>query len=108
MVEKMKQVEKMTNGEFVEYLSELISKYKKENEMDLSPVLERAYSIIKENYRLSIDLKNTIEIKKGKRVSICYDGLYYFLLPKNNGKPFAPSLKKEELLEIFEDIESNV
>lgn len=104
----MKEVEKMTNDEFVEYLSEVISKYKKEHEMDLFPVLERARSIIKENHGVSIELKNTIEIKEGKRVSICYDGQYYFLLTKLNGKPFAPSLKKEELLEIFEDIERNV
>ena len=60
----MKEVEKMTNDEFVEYLSEVISKYKKEHEMDLFPVLERARSIIKENHGVSIELKNTIEIKE--------------------------------------------
>ncbi len=104
----MEAVEKKSNAEFVDYLRKVLSEDRKNSQIDLYPLLKRAYSIIKKNPAINIDLNNYREIVKGKRVSICYDGHYYFLLPIINGKPFAPSLTKEELLDIFKDLESNV
>ncbi len=104
----MEEVEKMSDDEFVDYLRKVLSEDKKNSQIDLYSLLEKAYSIIKKNPAINIDLNNYREIVKGKRVSICYDGHYYFLLPIIIGKPFAPSLKIEELLDTFEDHERNI
>lgn len=96
----------MNREDFVEYLHEILSEYHKDNQIDLMPILQRAYSIIKEDAQINLNDDYKV-IQKGKRVSICFDGRYYFLMSTINRKPFAPALKKEELMEDYKAIEEN-
>ncbi len=96
----------MSREEFVEYLHEILSDYHKDNQIDLMPILQRAYSIIKEDARINLNDDYKV-IQKGKRVSICFDGQYYFLMSTINGKPFAPAKTKEALMEDYKAIEEN-
>ena len=96
----------MSREDFVEYLHEILSEYHKDNQIDLMPILQRAYSIIKEDAQINLNDDYKV-IQKGKRVSICFDGRYYFLILTINGKPFAPTKTKEKLMEDFKAIEEN-
>lgn len=104
----MENIEKMSNAEFVAYLTEVLTEEKKDLEPKLIQALERAKSIIVQTPQVNINIERLQVVREGKRVSICSDGSYYFLISNSTKKCFAPSLIEDDILSDFIEIEEGI
>lgn len=105
----MKTIEEMNHSEFVDYLSDIIAESRNNNEKATKRLssLKRVLSIIEKNPQVNIEQPYML-IKRGKRVSVFYDGTHYFLMPINSERPFEPSLDKNAILDLFNSIENDL
>lgn len=97
---------------FVSEISQLLSEYHK-NELcsrSLNLLLKLSESLLiinEEKKELPIDFSNLSLIRVGKRVSIVYDGKFYYLLNNLKYTLFCRQLSKEGVESYFKDLESD-
>lgn len=104
---EMKPVDSMNTSDFIDYLSQLLSEARGNVNNDLYPYLKRAHQIILDNPHISIRKENGRVVQPGKRVSICYDERYYYLISNATNQAFAPSLTLESVKVLYNDLENN-